>query len=271
MEKLTKIFFTDIDETLVTTDKRLTDGNRKAIEDFLAWGNVLAISTGRALAGAIRLMKSLGLYGSPNTYISAFNGGQIYDTCHEKTLYKRALNQDQIRFINQCAREYGIHLQGYTDTSVLAEHDNDNLQKYCRIQNLPSKIVPDLGEALESSCKLLGVDFFHPENVTGFRSYLKERVHGDMDIFLSNDWLLEIVASGVNKGAALRFLADYLRIPVEHTISAGDQENDLPMIRAAGVGCAMKNAVPMLKDVSDYITENDNNHDGIAEILGRFA
>lgn len=266
-----KILFTDIDDTLVTTDKNLTEENRTAILQFLKDGNILTISTGRALAGAIRLMKSLDLYGLPNTYISAFNGGQIFDTQKEETLYKKALDQEQIRFVDQCAREYGIHLQAYSDTVVLSESDNRNLRKYCDIQKLPFEIVPDLAEAVSSSCKLLGVDFFDPANVTGFRSYLKERAGDSMDIFLSNDWLLEIVAKGVNKGAALKFLASRLNIPVENTISAGDQENDVPMIRDAGIGCAMSNAVPMLKEVADYITENDNNHSGIAEIIRKFG
>ena len=53
-------------------------------------------------------------------------------------------------------------------------------------------------------------------------------------------------------------------------MSAGDQENDISMIEAAGVGCAMANAVPACKEAADYITEADCDHDGLAEIIEKF-
>lgn len=267
-----KILFTDIDETLVTTDKKLTDGNRRAIEDFLSRGNVLSITTGRALAAAAKLVKSLGLYGRERTYICAFNGGQIFDTYHEKTLFRLGIEPGLAAEANAYAREYGIHIHAYSDAAVISEQDNSNLRTYCRLQNLPFRLVPDLAESIEGgSCKLLAVDFDHPERVTEFRDILLRKMDGRLNIFKSNDWLLEIVPNGVSKGAAVHFLADQLHVPMANTISAGDEENDLPMIREAHIGCAMKNAKPMLKEAADYITEHDNNHNGIAEIIDRFA
>lgn len=267
-----KILFTDIDETLVTTDKHLTEENREAIEEFLSRGNIVAISTGRALSGASNLARDLGLYGRPNTYICAFNGGQIFDTYKEKTLFRKGLDRNQVRLAVSFAREYGIHIHAYPDREVISETDNDNLRKYCRLQKLPSKIVPDLADAIEgTTCKLLAIDFASPERVTEFRSLITDKVSDTMDIFNSNPWLLEIVPKGINKGNALRSLAEHLHVPIENTISAGDEENDIPMIRAAGVGCAMKNARQELKNAADYVTVNDNNHSGIAEILRKFG
>lgn len=51
----------------------------------------------------------------------------------------------------------------------------------------------------------------------------------------------------------------------------GDAENDISMIRAAHIGCAMRNAEEEVKQAADYITENDNNHDGVAEIIHKFV
>lgn len=266
-----KILFTDIDDTLVTTDKKLTDESRQAIEDFLAAGNIFAISTGRALSGASNLMKDIGFYGRKNTYICAFNGGQIFDTCKEETLYKKALSDADIRLADEWAHDFKIHLQAYTDTAVITESYNGNLQKYCDINRLPYEIVSDLADAAPASCKLLAIDYGDPELVTRFRTFLLGQKLQTMDIFMSNQWLLEIVPKGVSKGAALHFLANHLNIPIAYTISAGDQENDLPMIVEAGVGCAMANAVDALKSSADYITENDNNHSGIAEIIRKFG
>ena len=59
-------------------------------------------------------------------------------------------------------------------------------------------------------------------------------------------------------------------IPVSQTIAAGDECNDISMIRAAGTGCAVANALEEVKEAADYVTERDNNHSAIAEIVERF-
>ena len=75
----------------------------------------------------------------------------------------------------------------------------------------------------------------------------------------------------MNKGNAIRKMAELLNISVENTIAAGDAANDITMLQAAGVGCAMKNAAQEVKLAADYITEADNNSGGVAEIIERFV
>lgn len=267
-----KILFSDIDETLVTTDKKLTDENRAAIMHFLDAGNALAVSTGRALAGALHLMERLGLTGRKGIYLCAYNGSQIYDVYAGRTLYRRGLDAEDVRPVSRCAREFGIHLQAYSDTAVLTETNDDNLRQYCEIQQLPFEIVPDLADAVKvPTGKLLAIDFADPSRVQAFYTLLRSRLSGEVNIFLSNEFLLEIVPAGIDKGFAVSFLSKELFVPIENTISAGDQENDIPMIIAAGHGCAVKNGIPALKDAADYVTEHDNNHSAIAEILRKFG
>lgn len=300
-----RIFFSDIDGTLVRDDKSLPEINRLALDRFLETGGIFAVSTGRALSGAVRLIKGLGYYGRPNTYVCAYNGGQIFDTFHEKTLVRRGMSAGLVRLVTDCAHEYGIHIQGYTDTRVLTDRENENLTEYCVLQHLPPDIVPNIADALEAegieTCKMLAIDFQNPDRITGFRTFLNQ-IPGDiirdmadlsgpdehgghgsgslspgsgsgarLDIFQSNSWLLEIVPHGVNKGTALRYLAERLRIPVHKTISAGDAENDLPMICAAGEGCTVRNGDESLKKAADYVSPLDNSHGAVAQILCRFC
>ena len=169
-------------------------------------------------------------------------------------------------------REFGIHIQTYTDTSVVSETDNESLRIYLDNQKLPLILVPHIKDAqIAPPPKLLCLDYQDPEKVTRFRSYFERQMGGRLDCFQSNPWLLEIVPPRVNKGSSLRFIAEKTGIPIDHTISAGDAENDLSMILAAGIGCAMRNADESLKQQADYVTEHDNNHAGIAEILYRFC
>ncbi len=266
------LFFSDIDETLVNTDKTLSDENRSAIDHFLSKGNILVISTGRALKGASTLLKKLGLYGKKNVLISSYNGALIYDTYLEKELLRQTIPLDLVAESFDLAREFGINIQTYTDEGVVAEAGSESLQYYLSVQNLSVEFYKNIRDArIDPPAKCLCLDYPHPEKITQFRSIFEREMKGKLDCFQSNPWLLEIVAPGVNKGASLRYLADLYDIPIANTISAGDAENDLPMIQAAGIGCAMKNADERLKEQADYVTEHDNNHGGVAELLNRFC
>jgi Cof subfamily protein (haloacid dehalogenase superfamily) len=266
------LFFSDIDDTLVNTDKSLSDENRTAIREFLERDHIFVISTGRALSGARNLLTQLGLYGKKNLWISSSNGAIVYDTFLEKELLRHSVPRDLMLEAFDLAREFGIHIQTYTDTSVVSETDNESLRIYLDNQKLPLILVPHIKDAqIAPPPKLLCLDYQDPEKVTRFRSYFERQMGGRLDCFQSNPWLLEIVPPGVNKGSSLRFIAEKTGIPIDHTISAGDAENDLSMILAAGIGCAMRNADESLKQQADYVTEHDNNHAGIAEILYRFC
>ena len=83
--------------------------------------------------------------------------------------------------------------------------------------------------------------------------------------------MLEFSHMQSNKGDAVRFMADYYKVGIEDTIAVGDEENDCPMIKAAGVGVAMANASQIVKDCADYVTEKDNNHSGITEVIEKFV
>ena len=68
----------------------------------------------------------------------------------------------------------------------------------------------------------------------------------------------------------MKFLCDYLGIPMENTIAAGDERNDIPMLETAHIGVAMKNAKDEVKACADYITQRTNNEAGIAEVIEKF-
>ena len=61
-----------------------------------------------------------------------------------------------------------------------------------------------------------------------------------------------------------------LNMPMESTIAVGDEQNDISMLEAAHMGIAMKNGIQELKNAADYVTEQDNNHDAIAEVIEKF-
>ena len=89
-------------------------------------------------------------------------------------------------------------------------------------------------------------------------------------MFFSCDQYLEFLPEGINKGSGVRFICSHLGVPLENTLAAGDAENDITMLQAVHTPCVMKNADPEMFSYASYITERDNNHSGIAEIIEKF-
>ena len=264
------IFFTDLDDTLLNRNKKVSPGNRRAIEAVLHGGHYICICTGRALPSALREAHRLGLDGK-GCFCIAFNGSQIYDCEKKELILRKGLDPEVVRYLFDEAKAFPIHIQTYDEKGIVAENDAAIMHVYSSYQNLPisvtddfRKLVPDLAP------KMLAVES-NPEKLSAFREYITPKVKGKADIFLSHSDLLEFVPPNVNKGEAVRFLCEYLGLPITASVAAGDAENDLTMLEAAHVGCCMCNGDPRCKEKADYVTENDCDHDGVAEILEKFV
>jgi HAD-superfamily hydrolase, subfamily IIB len=103
---------------------------------------------------------------------------------------------------------------------------------------------------------------------------ISEMVHQkfDKDYFVVRTGVgfLEIFPKDVNKGAALTALAKELNLDLSETMAMGDRDNDIPMLKIAGKGVAMGNALPGVKESSDYVT-TDNNSSGVGKAIEKFA
>lgn len=271
-EPKTKALFLDLDGTLLNDQKEITQGNRSAIERALAEGHKIIITTGRPLTSAIIQGEKLGLT-TPGCYLIAFNGGIIYDMGSRAVIHQETLPLPLMKKVMEEANRRGIHVQTYDEKDVLVEPHNDDaeIRRYCSIIHTTFRVIPDLNAVTSRPSKVLIIDYHNPEPLKEFQNWLRSWADGILDCFFSCDYYVEIVPTGVNKGNALLRMEEKLGIPHENTISAGDSANDLAMLTAAGLGCAMANGTDEVKAVSGYITRLDNNHDGIAEIIERFV
>ena len=86
----------------------------------------------------------------------------------------------------------------------------------------------------------------------------------------SEDTCTDIMTRGISKWGGLQELMALKNIPASRVIAAGDYTNDLPMIRGAGIGIAVANALSEVKAEADYVTKNDCNHDAVAEIVEKY-
>ena len=270
MNNQTRILFTDLDGTLLNDQKKVTSQTQKAIDDALAAGHKIVITTGRPLASGLTCAKETGLI-KEGCYVIAFNGGQIYDPFHKKTIYGKNIPRETARYIFSEAVKRNLHIQGYSDTHVLSLKKSPELLRYVKGTGHPYKIVNTVEEAVPADMyKILAISYDDREGEDRFKEevvdQLKETVHG----FYSNDAYLEIVPQGISKGFAVKWMCQYLGIPIENSVAAGDAENDIEMLKAAQIGAVMCNAFPGVREYGNYVTVNDNNHDGVGEIIHKF-
>lgn len=262
------LFITDLDGTLLTTDKRVTPATAKALREFVGDGNHFAICTGRDINSARSVYCGLGLT-LPGSFVIAYNGGQIYDVDKAETVYRTGIDFDTVREIYQLADEYGIYVHTYSDDYILAREEHECLEFYRRVIKTPVKFLGDkLFDFMKiPPCKVISIELHDHEQQERFRYAAEEKFKGKLDIMYSNTYYLELIPKESGKGEALKRLCKYLDIPVENSIAAGDGDNDISMIEAAGVGVAMINAPDSVKASADIITKLDNDHDGLAAII----
>ncbi|MCD8023869.1 MAG: Cof-type HAD-IIB family hydrolase [Lachnospiraceae bacterium] len=266
----TKIFFTDLDGTLLNDQKEITSGNQAAVDQALQGGHKIVIATGRPLASALIQADRLGLM-KEGCYVIAFNGGEIYDCFQKHVIYRRSIPLDLVREIFEAAHRQSIHIQTFSENGMLAEEDRPEIYDYVRRTLQPYRVVSSVSEALsEEPCKVLAIEEKRRQVIEDFQKELLQKYQGVLDCYFSNESYLEIVPAGVSKGNAVRWMCDFLKIPIENSVSAGDAPNDIDMIQATRVGAVMCNAFPGVVQYGNYITQADNNHDGVAEIIHRF-
>ena len=246
------IFFSDLDDTLLTTKKEVSPKTYEALKAFTDRGNIFVICTGRGLDSALKVQKKYGLE-FPNSFIAAYNGCQIYDCDKKETIFKVGLELPIVK-------EY-----------ILTSKDDEEIQDYRSKVSTPVLFCPDPTEHLDGPpCKIICIELHDHEKQEVFRKAVNKKYGEILDTMYSSPYYLELIPKGFGKGTAIRELAKHLDIPIENTIAAGDAENDNSMLIAAGLGIAMLNAQESTKACADVITEADCDHDGLAAYLKNY-
>lgn len=270
MEK--RMLFMDLDGTLLNDRKEITAGNRQALELALARGHGVIITTGRALKSAMDQAHKLGM-DQPGCFLIAYNGAVIYDWEKREQIFSRTLPVPTVRRVFEKANAMGIHIQTYDTWTVLVEPrcDDEAVRRYCGLINMEHRVIRDVRTDLqEEPVKALMIDFHDQKPLLEIQRWIREKMGREVDCFFSCDQYLEVVPKGMSKGEAVRMLCRMMDVDIRNAVAVGDAANDLSMIEAAGIGVAMANGTDEVKSIADYITELDNNHDGIAEVVGRF-
>lgn len=263
-----RLLVTDIDDTLLTTDKRITDTVKDAIFKAQNKGVTVAIASGRLPIGVRPYAEELGICERGGCYL-AFNGGLVLDA-QGNVLHSDVLDRKYLPAIYNALRPYDVTVLVHTHDKIFTDN-NQNSYAYTEPEALhqPLHLLNDLLTDVDWDLHKILIAG-KPEVLHEVEPALKAQFGQELDIFLSAPWFLDVMPKGVSKGVGVRYLAERLGIPMEAVIACGDSYNDLSMIQCAGLGVAMQNAEDALKEAADYVTLHDCDRDGIAEVIEKF-
>ena len=190
----------------------------------------------------------------------------IYDNENDKYLWLRYLDDsviELVKYVDENLPEMGIQIN--TKSQVYFYKDNEAMVYFRAVTGLPNVYC----HYIEIKEPILKVIFAHEEEsqMTALIDLMKKHPKAEeFDFIRSERRLYEILPKGASKGDLLCKMSELLNIDIKKTIAVGDYNNDVSMIKAAGLGFAVENAVDEVKEVADYITVGNNEH-AIANII----
>lgn len=267
-----KLLFTDLDDTLLNNKSQVSPGTKAFLDEFLAAGNRLVLSSGRPIMSVMEVKEAAGLH-QPGIFLSGSNGTRIYDCDRQCTILKKGLPLSYVSYLQEQAKALSLHIQTYREKdgeedTIISPADDEEVRYYRQKIHLSLKISENLVSALDDEpCKMLAVSLHNFDKLETFRKNIADWAENKIRTIYSSDKYLEVYPWDAGKGSSLLFLCDHLGVPVSDTFAAGDAENDISMLDAAGCGIAMKNASDKVKAHADVITDLDNDQDGLADTL----
>lgn len=267
-----KLLVLDIDGTTADSQKKIAPEIRDALIHLQNQGVRVVLASGRPPEGVFPVAEYLELarYGS---YILAFNGGKIMEAGSRTCIFDKRLPGHLPRRLQEDAVKHGIGMAAYREGVIAAGTEPDSyVEMESRITGMPIRYPADFssfsgsGTISVNECLLTG----HPDELEALEPYLSHKYFHEAQIFHSEPWYLEVAPKQVDKAYGLKYLLRHLNIPKEEMVCCGDSYNDIRMLQYAGVGVAMANAPENVKLFADYVTERDNDHLGVAEVVERF-
>ncbi len=266
-----KLIASDLDETLLSTDRTVCQRNIDAIRKAEEKGVRFVCATGRPFTSIEPTLKEIGQFQKSEEYAISFNGGAISENGENRVLHFEGLDFEKAKQIFERGLTYDVCIHVYTLNTVyvrgLTENERQYLVNRLEVTEFDEDNIDFLKE--DQIVKLLFVN----TDYSMLRAIEKdmEDITDDLDVSFSSNRYIEFNKKGVNKGSGLLWLAEHLKIRPEETIAIGDNFNDLSMIQAAGLGVGVANTIEDMKPLCDEITVADCSEGGVAEVIEKYV
>lgn len=268
MKKEIKLIATDLDGTLLNSDRRIVDENKKVLKALHDRGIRIVIATGRPFNGFWWIRQELGLEGFDD-YCICNTGSFVRRNADGKKIVDNQLDGSDYEKISSYVSDEDLQIALYSKDILYNNADilNDGFKKDQDVMHMPRQkfesfddIKGDIGR----------VNFMGDEDTLDkFFEDNKEKIEKDYMTMRNETYSLEILKKTSGKAESLQALCDYLEISTKNVMYFGDGTNDKNAISLAGIGVAMGNAEDQTKEAADFVAKT-NDQAGLAEFLKEY-
>lgn len=262
--KKISLLLSDVDGTLVTTEKVLTQRARQAVSRLREKNILFAITSGRPPRGMRMFVDPLGL-AQP---IAGFNGG-AYVEPDLRLLESHVLSTDVAKSAVECALQHGLDAWLYTgDDWYVRDPNAPHVAREQWTVTFPPKVVASFDQLYAAAVKVVGIsdDF---ARMQAANDAMQRSLEQKASVALSQPYYVDITNPVANKAAVVRYHAGRLGIPPEEIATIGDMPNDVLMFRDSGFSIAMGNASDEVKKQASAVTDSCND-EGFAKAVERY-
>lgn len=263
-EKKVSLVLADVDGTLVTEEKVLTDRARAAVANLRKAGVRFAITSGRPPRGMAMLTGPLQL----DTPVAGFNGG-LFVTPDLTILEQKTLPEDVAAKAIELFRSHGLDAWVYRGNDwLITKPGAPHVDREAWTVKFDAKVVADFDGTLDQVSKIVGISD-DLDCVKDCESAAQAAFGDRVTASRSQPYYLDVTHKDANKGTVVDYLSQHLEIPEAEIATIGDQPNDVLMFRRSGLSIAMGNASDEVKSQADATTESYDD-EGFAKAIERF-
>jgi Cof subfamily protein (haloacid dehalogenase superfamily) len=251
----------DVDGTLLTKDKTLTDDAKRAVQRLHEAGIGFTITSSRPTIGMRFLIEPLQI----TLPVGAFNGSCIVDP-ELKPIERHLIPPLAVERSLKVLNEFGVDIWLFTNDLWLTRHpDADYVPHEKRAIRADPTIVADFTPYLSSACKIVG-STSDAGLLQRCEAAIQQALGAEATAVRSQSYYVDITPPGCDKGTFAQWIAKRLDISTEAVATIGDMQNDLAMFKKSGLSIAMGNATDDVKKVATHVTTSNEN-EGFARAM----
>jgi Cof subfamily protein (haloacid dehalogenase superfamily) len=265
------IVFADMDGTFLAADKSVPSLNLRLLDLLADCGIPFVPCTGRP----VHAVPDEVLVHPATRYVVGANGAVVYDVVSRKRIHVASMSKRCVLDLYDRARDLEITFDIFADGEVYAERQRYEAMADYGIDVPTLEMLKRVRRPVDLTVPEIVAQAHDIEKVTCFWKSIQDRDDLEKAIGASSGFSVahghaknfELQTEGVHKGFALEWLCEWLGVPVGESVAFGDEANDIPMLRAAGVGVAMQNATAEVRAAADCVTSS-NDGSGVACYFG---
>jgi Cof subfamily protein (haloacid dehalogenase superfamily) len=255
----------DLDDTLLRSDLTISFRARNAVKRAARAGIAIVLATGRIPAATEPFARLLGMH-KRNDYLVCGNGTLIIESGTKRVVFETKLSVQAALTAFDLVSAEGFAVQLYENDVMFVSKTNEFTVYDQKLTGLKQVVADNFRDMVAKGCDKLLVPG-DPLILPPLESILNTYLDGEITLFTSKPYFLEILPPKTDKGTALEKIAARLGVKREEVLAMGDSMNDAAMLEWAGKGVAMLNGDERVKKIADAVSDKTNDDDGVADII----